>query len=270
MSRLLLAAVALVPVLVTGGKAHEFWIEPKKYQITPGETLSADLKNGEMFAGAAQPWYDPRNARVERRNGGETHPITGRPGDLPALRVTPEAQGLIALVHQSTPTRLTYKDWDTVLSFAAHKDFPWFEERHAARGLPQEGVRESYTRYNKSLVAVGAGDGGDAPTRLEVEFVALANPYRDDLSGGLPVRLLYKGEPRPDAQVEVYAKDDAGTVERGVLRTGPDGVVKVPVRPGLSYLLDHVVLREPGADAAEGAMWESLWASLTFAVPGAE
>lgn len=270
MLRALLAAIVLLPVLVTGGKAHEFWIEPEKYRIAPGEALSADLKNGEMFSGAAQPWYEPRTARAERRTGGATHPIAGRPGDLPALTVTPEAPGLVVLIHQSTPTLLTYKDWATVQAFAAHKDVPWFEERHAARGLPREGVRESYTRFNKSLVAVGAGDGADAPAGLEVEFLALANPYRDDVSSGLPVRLLYKDAPRPDAQVEVYAKDDAGAVERHVLRTEPDGVVTVPVRPGLSYLLDHVVLREPGADAAGGAMWESLWASLTFAVPGAE
>lgn len=249
------------------GKAHEFWIEPQEYQGQPGESINADLKNGQMFGGGVQPWYDPRNARVELRLGGETQAIEGTPGDIPAIAVTPGRAGLMVLVHQSTPTVLTYKDWETVLAFAAHKDFPWFETRHAERGLPQEKVREVYTRYNKALVGIGDASGADEETGLEVEFVALANPYRDDVSDGLPVRLLYRGAEVPDAQVEVYEKDAGGKVSHAVLRTGPDGTVRVPVRPGFSYLLDHVELREPEGDNAGKAMWESLWASLTFAIP---
>ena len=63
--------------------------------------------------------------------------------------------------------------------------------RHAARGLPELAFREAYTRYAKSLVAVGAGKGSDARVGLKIEVVAGANPYTDDLSGAMPVQVFY-------------------------------------------------------------------------------
>jgi hypothetical protein len=41
--------------------------------------------------------------------------------------------------------------------------------------------------------------------------------------------------------------------------------VNIPVKSGHEYLLDAVVLR--AADPDDGAVWETLWAALTFAVP---
>ena len=104
---------------------------------------------------------------------------------------------------------------------------------------------------------------------METELTAGLNPYRDDVSGGLPVTLTYKGAPRPDAQITVFEKAPDGTVAQSTARTGADGQALIPVRAGMRYMLDAVVLREPEpAVAAEtGAVWESLWANLSFAVP---
>jgi hypothetical protein len=44
-------------------------------------------------------------------------------------------------------------------------------------------------------------------------------------------------------------------------------VARVEVSPGHSYLTDHVVMRPMEPEAADGPVWESLWASLTFEVP---
>ena len=63
---------------------------------------------------------------------------------------------------------------------------------------------ETYRRYAKSLVAVGDGKGSDRDVGLDTEIIALANPYTDDVSGGLPVLVTLYGEPRKDAQVETY------------------------------------------------------------------
>jgi hypothetical protein len=71
-------------------------------------------------------------------------------------------------------------------------------------------------------------------------------------------------------QVEYFDKDATGVVNVTLHRTDGDGVALLPVTKGHSYLVDAVVMREPeaGSIAAEkGAVWESLWAALTFAVP---
>jgi hypothetical protein len=41
----------------------------------------------------------------------------------------------------------------------------------------------------------------------------------------------------------------------------------VPIKPGFDYLLDAVVLREATPRTNKGAVWESLWATMTFSVP---
>ena len=116
---------------------------------------------------------------------------------------------------------------------------------------------------------MGSGAGADAPVGLDTEIVALKNPYTDDPSTGLPVQVMYQGTPRAEAQIEVFEKMSSGTVRVFTLRTDAHGQATVPTLPGRSYLLDAVVLRPTGnTDPDAGPLWHSLWASLTFAVPG--
>lgn len=258
--------LALATLLAAGPVlGHEFWIEAEEYQVGPNAPIRAQLRNGQNFAGMSLAWFDTRTARSELIQNGVTEVFAGRMGDVPALQLDGRPDGLLVVLHQSAPDRLTYTDWSKFRNFVMHKDFAGALERHAERGLPQTGFDEIYTRYAKALIGVGAAVGADAPSGMETEFVALANPYTDDLAGGLPVRLLYRGAPRAEAQVEVFERAPDGIVAVTYLRTDADGIARVPVRPGHRYQLDAVVLREPPADS--GAAWESLWANLTFAVP---
>ena len=246
--------------------AHEFWLEPQNYQADPGGLVQVDIRNGQDFEGLSLSWFDPRVDKTIVLEGEETRTYKGLPGDLPAISVK-TGEKLIVLSYASALSKLTYDSWDKVKSFVQDKDFPWFFDRHAARGLPEDGVTEGYWRFSKTLIAGGKGIGSDGDTGMETEFVAVTNPYTD---GGknFTARLLYRGAPRPDARVELWEKRD-GEVRKTIHRTDTKGLVSVPVRPGSSYMMDAVVLREPASDAAKeaGVMWESLWANLTFAVP---
>ncbi|AAV95329.1 hypothetical protein SPO2058 [Ruegeria pomeroyi DSS-3] len=247
------------------GLSHEFWIEPNEYQVETGAELVADLRVGERFEGASQVFFPDRAPRSEIRVGDEIRPYTGRMGDIPAIRLVADTPGLWVLVHETSPSTVKYKEWQKFADFAAHKDIPDIEAWHIARGLPRQDFFETYTRHVKALVGVGAAAGGDGETGMETEFIALTNPYTDDLSGGMRVRLLYQGKPRPDAQVEIFDRAPDGTVSVHLARTDTVGIASVPVAPGHDYLLDAVVLRP--APEAERAVWQSLWAGLSFAVP---
>ena len=141
-----------------------------------------------------------------RDRGSETTELTPRNGDLPALQVTaPDRDGLLIFVHQTAPSNLTYRTWEKFLKFATHKDFKDIQSRHEARGLPREGFAESYVRYAKSLIAIGDGNGADQETGVDIEFVATTNPYGANFNREFSARLLYQGQPRGDAQVEVLS-----------------------------------------------------------------
>ncbi len=267
MRRLILSLTALLWAGAAPLAAHEFWISPKAYTIEPGGQLVADIRVGQMFRGAAYAYIPNEFKRFDLVQGNAVMPVEGRIGDRPALKMAPPGEGLVVVVHQTGNSVLTYTEARKFRNFVTEKDFAWALEEHAARGLPETGFRERYSRYGKSLIAVGSGVGSDRAVGLETEIVALANPYTDDVSRGLPVRVLYQGQPRVDTQVEIFTNAPDGLVTKTAVRTDARGVAVIPVRPGHEYLVDAVVMRALEPPTANSPVWESLWASLTFAVP---
>ncbi|MEM8538687.1 MAG: DUF4198 domain-containing protein, partial [Pseudomonadota bacterium] len=181
----------------------------------------------------------------------------------------PVSEGLNVAAYQAQNQSLTYNEWEKFQRFIDHKDFGDVRSLHEARGIPVTGFREVYSRHAKTLFGVGESAGADRRVGLETEIVALANPYVDDLTGGMPVQVYYRNGVRADVQVEVFAKAPDGSVAITLHRTDDNGIATFPVQAGFRYLVDAVVLREPSDRLREqtGAAWETLWASLTFAVP---
>ena len=264
---LCVAAVLCSPVLAANGVlAHESWLEPQQYQVETGGDLTADLKNGQKFTGSTLAYFKSNIIRFDMIMSDTLVPVEGRLGNIPALATTaPAVDGLLVLVYQSTPSSLKYSEWQKFMDFAAHKDFKTAEADHTAAGWPQQDFREVYTRYIKSLVGVGNGEGADVVTGMETEFVALTNPYSATFDGTMQVQVLYQAQPRADAQVEIFHRDPKGEVVVTTTRTDDQGVASIPVTPGSEYLLDAVVLRPYAGD--KDAVWETLWAALTFKVP---
>lgn len=249
--------------------AHELWLEPQAYGIDPGEAIAADIRIGDRFDGIRFPFVPKRFTRAEHVSGNGVAPIDGTVGDYPALRIADAPSGLSVLVYETTAQHITYFEREKFDAFLAYKDATWVAGAHAERGLPDTGFTERYFRFAKNLIAIGDGRGMDHAMGLELELVALGNPYTDDVASGLPVRVLYRDEPLADVQVTVFTKRGPGDVDLATVRTDGDGIANVPTQPGASVLVDTVVIRaiNDGADGTDDTpVWESLWASLTFAV----
>ncbi|MFK7743914.1 MAG: DUF4198 domain-containing protein [Roseobacter sp.] len=265
------ARLVLIIAIIAGSPAlsHEFWIEPQQYQVESGDPLVANLKNGQNFEGISLAWFENRFTRFEMVSADGSAPIDGRMGDTPALQSTAPDDGLLIVLHETTPSNLTYTEWEKFLAFVAHKDFATAVADHEANGWSKERFRESYTRHAKALIAVGGGVGDDQAFGLQTEFIALTNPYDPEFDGRMRVEVRYLDEPRPDAQVEVFDRAPDGAVTVTLHRTDASGRATIPVTPGHDYLFDAVVLRpSPLAGTQERApVWETLWAALTFAVP---
>lgn len=246
--------------------AHEFWIEATPFQVPAGGTLVADLKNGQNLEGTTLSYFPRSFTRFDLVQGDMTVPVEGRMGDRPALTMASPFDGLVSVVHETTPSFVNYTDWDKFLKFAAHKDFPDIAARHTANGFPDVPFKERYTRHAKALIAVGDGLGADRAVGLKTEFVALTNPYDPGFDGIMRVQVLLDGAPRSDVQVEVFDRPATGDVAVTLHRTDATGIAAIPVTPGHSYLFDAVVLEPITGDAT--AVWDTFWAALTFAVPG--
>ncbi len=263
--RSLILSVGLSAGVAAPAATHEFWIEPLSYQVAADGNLVARLVNGSNFDGVNVAYFPNRIVDFSAWVNGLTGPIIARAGTSPALQVPVPQEGLVVISYQSTPSSLTYSDYETFERFAYHKDLEALAFTHEDRGLTRDRVTESYTRFSKSLFGVGNSEGADLRVGLETEFVLLANPYTDDLSGGLPVQLWYGDDVRANEQVELFARLP-GDAEVSVTyhRTDDEGIAMLPVAPGMEYMIDAVILRIPDPEVA---MWESLWANATFMVP---
>lgn len=244
--------------------AHELWIEPASWQVDQGAQLSADIRNGEFFAGGSQVWQERNITRAEVAFDGTPVPLSGRTGDRPALAMQALKPGLAVMIYETTPSSLTYNTWDKFQAFVDHKALPVSKSSHLANGHPEKGFTESYTRHAKSLVQVGGGSGIDKAFGLETEIVAKADPYAANFDLTLPVEVFYQGQPRQNAQVEIFEKSIDGKVEVRLVTTDLAGRASIDVKRGHAYLIDSVVLR-PGTRGK--AIYDTLWAALTFYVP---
>lgn len=264
----ILFALAAAP-LAAPVAAHELWIEPEAWTVAEDSKVTAALVNGQEFDGVELAYFPNRINRFELYLGQRGQLVTGRVGDSPALNATPLGDGLHIAAYVSAVSTVDYAEWAKFVSFAEHKDLGDVTAMRDANGLPADGFKEAYTRFSKSLIGVGSAEGTDQVIGLETEIVALANPFTDDLSAGMPVQLYYQGAVRANEQIELFERAPDGTVTITLHRTDDEGIALLPVQPGHDYMADAVVLRMPDSGLAmvTNAVWETLWANLTFHVP---
>lgn len=256
-----LGLVAALCMPIGPVRAHEFWIQPERFEVGPGEAIAADLEVGRMFRGESYPYLSDRFTRFTVTARGEAVTVAGFEGDVPAMAGIPARPGLNIVAHQTVPFRVTYDTWTVFRGYLKDEGLDRFADLHQSRGLPEIGFAERYTRYAKALVQSGPvlPDDRDEPLGLAFELVAAANPYAAGLER-MEVNLLWQGEPVAGHQVTVF-EDDGKVVSRVALHTDRAGAVAIALDPGVTYLINSVYLVPV---EQEPVVWQSYWASLTF------
>lgn len=256
------AAAALVALALAGAPAaaHEFWIAPQDGTIDPGAEIIADLKVGQKLRGEPYPYLSNRFRSFTVTLGDTTTEVAGNEGDIPALSYIAERSGLHVIAQHTIAFRVTYDDWAVFRRYLADEGLDSFADLHRARGLPESGFAERYTRYVKALVQVGPVDPADRDVRIgmPLELVAEANPYVPGVAM-LPVILTWQGAPVANRQINIFRDD--GAVTRTTATTDATGRALIPLTGDGEYLLNAVVLR--AVDDAPVA-WASHWATLSF------
>ena len=243
-------------------------LENGSFRLETGAPLLADVRVGVDFLGDAQAYIPSLFNEFNISDSAGTSPVEGRIGDMPAVNIAPGAEGLKVLNLFSTTSALTWNEFQKFDEFVQLHGLGWVLEEHAARGLPETGFKEAYTRFVKSLVAVGDGAGEDRYTGMFFELVAAANPYTNDVSGGMPISVMFRGVPLPNKQVDLFFRDTDGELTRLSVMSGSNGRAIVPnLGPG-EYMVNVVHMIAPFEADIErtGVVWHSLWGSITYAI----
>lgn len=262
------AAMAVIGAMLgfSPASSHEFWIEPEDYAVDSGEQIRADIRVGQDFRGDAFPFIPARFKSFEQHDGLGVRDVDGQIGDFPALSAKPRAEGLTLFTYASTERSITFQQWDKFQEYLDYEGLDNIPERHEARGLPRDRIREIYFRCAKTLVNVGdQAIGEDRATGMPIELVAKANPATIKPGEPLQFQLLWQGQPLPDTQVSLFHKPTDGTEATRVLTRSDDaGNVAFTLDAAGAFMAAAVHMTVPAPE--QDADWQSHWATLTFAV----
>jgi uncharacterized GH25 family protein len=248
---------------------HELWIDTTDFKVEKDTMINLNLRNGENFDGFSLGYFDRSVKELYWRQNGKKLNNNSRQGDNPALQISPTDNGLVSSIYVSKPSIIKYKDFSKFQNFVMEKHSPSAVEIHKNLDFPLKNFSEIYTRYSKALVGVGTSKGFDTENNLELELVALENPYTDNMADGIEILALYNGNPRAFSNLNVFERSNTdSSVNTFVVKTNDKGVAVVEVKNDCTYLIDNVIIRPANKKLFKdrGVIWESLWAALTFSV----
>jgi len=248
--------------LVAPAAAHEFWIEPANFRPPVGKPLDVHLRVGQEFRGDAVIYLPETFVRFDTITARGKQSVTGIPGDDPAAHLIPAEPGLMLIAYQSTPFELKL-DAGTFERYLAMEGLDGILAFRKQRGEQDKPAHEIYSRFAKSLIAVGGRDDGlDArrPIGLRLELVPQTPVYRLKRDQPLEVQLLYESRPIADVQVMAFSKTQPKN--KLLQRTDAQGCARFVLPHADVWLLSAVHMISAPADTQ--AEWESFWASLTF------
>ena len=250
--------------------AHEFWIEPTKYQLNDN-IINAHLRVGQEFQGMAL-MYNPQDFKTFKILSGSKNKkekVKGILGDVPALNTKTKLEDLLIIYHETTDKFVNYKKFQKFKDFVFEKGYEQLIQTHLDKDFPQSNFMESYRRYAKSLITTGdSGKGKDKKTGLLFEFVLDQNPYTNFDSNQISAILYYKKKPLPNNLVTIFSKYKNSKLSVSNIKTDDKGKFTFEIEQGKEYLLDSVVIYQLNSKPDEQEpIWHSNWASTTFLVP---
>lgn len=259
--------VALLLLLARPAAAHDFWLEPESFRPRVGSQVPVRIYVGEHFKGNSSP-YPERFERYVYISQGKEQTVPGVLGDDPAGSVPVTAPGVIIIGYRGPRNAVSF---DTVEEFERYlvkegmeRVIPLNRQRRKTKN-----INEVYSRCAKSLIAAGdlpaaaRGHPGDKVLGFRLELIAEANPYAHSRTATIPVRLLFDGKPLAGALIKAFTK--AEPQRKLSARTDAQGRATFTLPGSGVWLFTSVHMITPPAEIK--ADWESLWASLSFALP---
>lgn len=263
--RTIILAVAMLG-LACPAMGHDFWIQPARFAIKPGDSVPFTLLVGHGTA--RQRWGVPvdrvrRFAVISRAGSVDQRAVLHTENGEDDGRLALTTQGTHVIVLESGPAI-------SVLPAIRFNDYLKVEGLtpaivHRARtGTRQAEGREFYSRRAKTLIKVGA-TGMAQPhvtraTGLKLEIVPQKSPYDLESGEALPLQILYDGRPLSGATVKLNNLDfDAAPVEQRL--TGANGTVAFVVPHRGRWQLNVIwtaPIDHPRAD------FDTVFSSLSF------
>lgn len=261
-----LISVGIGAVAVGGAIAHDLYVMPERFRVSAGETVAVALHNGDAFPESEASIAVERLRDTLARTSEKTVAIRNLRvrGNRTMGSFTVPGSGTVLLTAYTIPNFIEIQP-NEASAYLKEEGLVEALDWRAKHGEGNKPSRERYSKYVKSLLLAGApNDFYGTVAGLVIEIVPEKDPYLLEPGQSLPVRVLFRGTPAADLQMEAAW---AGTHDKSVRiagRTDREGRIVVPLpRAGIWRL--HTIKMERCSDP-KAADWESYWASLTFEI----
>ncbi len=252
--------------------AHDYWLQPKKFMLSKGDTLVVHLYVGDRLKKEIErELQKDMTLKFEILTDTKSVNLLDELPDkmLPVIEKKVDFEGL-ALIGMERSYAYIELNRKNFLEYIKHDvgEKELGEIKRLLRKLPKREVeKEKYTRYIKALIVSGDDFDGDVYKKVlnqKLEIVLLNNPYKLKPGDIIEAKILFEGKPLPDKTVMGYNFYEGKFFEYKA-RTDKEGKIKFKVKnPGLWLIrLTHILPCKNCSDAD----WESFWASFTFEIP---
>lgn len=253
-------------LLLSALQAHDLYLLPDSFRIHPGAKVRVAFHNGDAFP-ESEVGPDPERLKdALLRSSTRSSAVSGIriSGNKAVGMVEASGTGCLFLSVRTVPNVIELapdKFVDYLKEEGLTKVIRWRGQHHET-GRPG---RERYTKFAKSLLVAGRPDDFyKQPLGLLIEIVPLADPYTLHEGAVLPVRVLFRGKPAPDLQLEAAWAGDGEKKIQVVGRTDAEGRIEIPLTKAGKWRLHSLMMKR--CSDPTSADWESFWASLTFEV----
>jgi uncharacterized GH25 family protein len=254
-------------------EAHDFWLQPSDYWISPNTLTSMTLQVGHGPFRQRSPIPARRITRFQaiapKGTVLDLHEQLrlGQGAEDGDFRLKdPGAYVLVLQTDDRAQTHLPSIRFNNYLKVEGLT--PALEQRARLNRMDADGS-ERYSRCAKSIVQVGppgAGSQGQVskPVGLPLEIVPEANPYGVPRSATLPVLVMYAGRPLAGALVKLTnLENDASPFE--VHLSDRDGRARFAMPSAGTWLVN--VIWTKALTRSEETDFETVFSSLSFGFP---
>ena len=259
-----LGLVVLLPAVLL---AHDTWLVPSKFHLSPGATVLVRLATSEAFPTSDGAVTPERVARFTLHTKAGTQPVKDYrvDGNYLLAEVAPQEEGHAIMVAETKPHAfvLEPKVFNDYLREEELK--PMIEARRKA-GKTNTPGRERYRKIAKTILCVGETRDTlyNKPQGLWVEIVPESSPCDLRVGNRLTVRVLLDGKPLPGVHLAAGYEGVTGHTYPIWVKTPQSGRVRITFdRPGLWFV--RTLYMTPAKDDPE-ADWHSAFSTLTFEV----
>jgi len=245
--------------------AHDFWLIPQKFSISPGDSQTIFANTGMDFPNSLSAVTPDRVAQFILMGKSVKENIADLKvqGNSLVAKYTFTKSGtyVVGAALKPKEIKLTAEEFNEYL---LHDGLPDIYELRKKEGILDKDAVEHYSKYPKTIIQVGnkLDETPTKPLGLPIEIIPSVNPYGLKLGDDLEVTVLFQGKPLSGAEI-AWSYPGLGEELAGSKKTDANGKAAVPLAKVGPYVIRLTHMEWVKKQTHE---WESYWTSLTFEV----